>query len=125
DFVEGAPAALLVVEFSGDTAIQAADGAELLEQRLAGCPVLQRMIRAESAEQREQIWRCREAGAPPLLSIPGAQKPIAFVEDTAVDPAKMPEFTKRFRQVLTRHGAKGAYYGHASVGCLHIRPLID
>ena len=125
DFVEGAPAALLVVEFSADQALIVADGLQLLEQRLQGQPGLQKILKAETLEQREQIWRCREAGAPLLLSIPGARKPIAFVEDTAVDPAKLPAFTKRFREVLTKHGSQGAYYGHASVGCLHIRPLID
>jgi FAD/FMN-containing dehydrogenase/Fe-S oxidoreductase len=125
DFVEGAPAALLIVEFMGDTRYQVEDGFSLLEQRLRDHPGLLQFIRAESADQADKIWRCREAGAPLLLSIPGARKPIAFVEDPAVEPSKLPEFTRRFRDVLTRHGASGAYYGHASVGCLHLRPLID
>lgn len=125
DFVDGAPAALLIVEFMGETRYQVDDGFELLAQRLRDHPGLLQMIRAESAEQADKIWRCREAGAPLLLSIPGARKPIAFVEDPAVEPSKLPEFTRRFREVLTRHGASGAYYGHASVGCLHLRPLID
>lgn len=125
DFVEGTPAALLIVEFSGDTPAQVADGMQLLEQRLSGHAGLERFLPAKTAEQREQIWRCREAGAPLLLSIPGARKPIAFVEDTAVEPAKMPLFTKKFRAILDKHHVTGAYYGHASVGCLHIRPMID
>lgn len=125
DFVEGAPAALLIVEFMGDTPLHVADGLLLLEQRLTGQTGLLKIIRATSAEQTDKIWRCREAGAPLLLSIPGARKPIAFVEDPAVEPSKLPEFTRRFRAILTRHGASGAYYGHASVGCLHLRPMID
>lgn len=125
DFVSGAPAALLIVEFMGDTRQQIEDGLLLLEQRLQGKTGLVRVIRATSAEQTDKIWRCREAGAPLLLSIPGARKPIAFVEDPAVEPSKMPDFAKRFREILTRHGANGAYYGHASVGCLHLRPMID
>lgn len=125
DFVEGAPAALLIVEFMGETALHVEDGLILLEQRLRDKAGLLKFIRANSAEQAEKIWRCREAGAPLLLSIPGARKPIAFVEDPAVEPSKLPDFTRRFREILTRHGASGAYYGHASVGCLHLRPMID
>ncbi len=59
------------------------------------------------------------------MGIPGLRKPIAFVEDTAVDPPKLPEFVRRFREILHAEGTDGAFYGHASVGCLHIRPLID
>lgn len=125
DFVDGAPAALLIVEFLGEKIYNVNDGLLLMEQRLQGHTGLLKIIRASSQEQMEKIWRCREAGAPLLLSIPGAKKPIAFVEDPAVDPAKLPSFTKRFREILTRHGASGAYYGHASVGCLHLRPMID
>lgn len=125
DFVEGAPAALLIVEFYGELPIQIADGFALLEEKLRDHPGLQKILRADLPEQRTQIWNCREAGAPLLLSIPGARKPIAFVEDAAVDPAKLPEFARRFHAILERHGTQGAFYGHASVGCLHIRPLID
>jgi FAD/FMN-containing dehydrogenase/Fe-S oxidoreductase len=125
DFVEGSPEALLIVEFSGDDSTQVADGMQLLEQKLRGQPGLERLLLARDAIQREQIWNCRKAGAPLLLSIPGARKPIAFVEDTAVDPPRLPEFTRRFRKILDKHGITGAYYGHASVGCLHIRPMVD
>ena len=125
DFVEGAPAALLLVEFMGETPQHIEDGLLLLEQRLRDQAGLLKLIRATSAEQTDKIWRCREAGAPLLLSIPGAKKPIAFVEDPAVEPSRLPDFTRRFRDILTRHGASGAYYGHASVGCLHLRPMIN
>jgi FAD/FMN-containing dehydrogenase/Fe-S oxidoreductase len=124
-FVDGAPEALLIVEFAGDNPVQVADGMQLLEQKLKGQAGLEKFLPARDANERDQIWNCRKAGAPLLLSIPGARKPIAFVEDTAVDPSRLPEFTRRFRKILDRHGITGAYYGHASVGCLHIRPMID
>src|SRR5579872_2505970 len=125
DFVEGTPEALLIVEFSADDAVHVSDGMQLLEQKMRGQPGLERQLPARDAERREQIWNCRKASAPLLLSIPGARKPIAFVEDTAVDPSRLPEFARRFRAILDAHGISGAYYGHASVGCLHIRPMID
>ena len=125
EFVEGTPDALLIVEFSGDNPLQIQDGMLLLEQKLRGQAGLEKYLPATTAAQRDQIWNCRKAGAPLLLSIPGARKPIAFVEDTAVTPQRLAEFTRRFRRILDRHGITGAYYGHASVGCLHIRPMID
>jgi Fe-S oxidoreductase len=55
----------------------------------------------------------------------GDRKPVTFVEDCAVPPARLPEFAARFREVLLKHGTDGAFYGHASVGCLHIRPVLN
>ncbi|MDP2700989.1 MAG: FAD-linked oxidase C-terminal domain-containing protein, partial [Candidatus Rokubacteria bacterium] len=60
-----------------------------------------------------------------LLGTRGEAKPIAFIEDTAVDPAHLPVFVPRFKEIMAKHGAEGAYYGHCSVGCLHIRPLVN
>src|SRR5213080_3677462 len=55
----------------------------------------------------------------------GDKKPIAFVEDTCVEPRHLAEFVPRFREIFAKHETVGAYYGHCSVGCLHIRPVID
>ena len=55
----------------------------------------------------------------------GDKKPIAFVEDTCVEPRHLAEFVPRFQQIFAKHDTVGAYYGHCSVGCLHIRPVID
>ncbi len=67
----------------------------------------------------------RKAGLGLLLGMKSARKPIAFVEDCAVEPSKLPEFFVRFRDVIHKYGTSAGYYGHASVGCLHIRPLIN
>ena len=53
------------------------------------------------------------------------RKPVAFVEDAAVAPQFLPQFVERFCEIMARHGTDGAFYGHASVGCLHIRPMLD
>ncbi len=76
-------------------------------------------------EEVKAIWGVRKAGLGLLLGIKGDKKPIAFVEDTAVEPAKLPEFIRRFREVVSRHDTIAGYYGHCSVGCMHIRPLIN
>jgi Fe-S oxidoreductase len=55
----------------------------------------------------------------------GTRRPLAFVEDTAVDPAHLAAYTERFKALLDRHGLAAGFYGHASVGCLHVRPFVD
>ncbi len=76
------------------------------------------------ADERLKAWKLRKAGEPLLHGVPGARKPFTFVEDTAVDPSRLPEFVEEFRAIVSRHGTTAAYYAHASVGCLHIRPLV-
>ena len=60
-----------------------------------------------------------------MMNEPGEAKPLPFVEDTAVSPEVLPEFVRRFDAIVRKHGTEAGYYGHASVGCLHIRPLIN
>ena len=55
----------------------------------------------------------------------GAKRPAAFVEDTAVAPERLGDYVKAFRAILDRHGLTAGFYGHCSVGCLHIRPFVD
>jgi FAD/FMN-containing dehydrogenase/Fe-S oxidoreductase len=76
------------------------------------------------AAERLKAWKLRKAGEPLLHGVPGVRKPFTFVEDTAVCPTKLPEFVEEFRAIVSRHGTTAAYYAHASVGCLHIRPLV-
>lgn len=120
DFVERRPAAILVVEYFEDE-----PGA--VERRLDQLAALSLgpLVRTTDAKRCEHIWNVRKTALPLLLSVPGARKPIAFVEDTAVAPADLPEFVRRFRAILARYDTDGSFYGHASVGCLHIRPMLD
>lgn len=123
--VHGRPAALLMVEFSSDDAGEVTDRINRLEQRLAGGSGVEAVVRAEDPAIRDPLWSLRRAAMPLLYGMPGDRKPVTFVEDTAVAPPQLPEFVARFREVLQRHGTDGAFYGHASVGCLHIRPLLN
>ncbi|MCL4219801.1 MAG: FAD-binding protein [Phycisphaerales bacterium] len=70
-------------------------------------------------------WKLRKAGEPLLHGIPGRRKPITFVEDNAVPPENLAEFVRRFRAIVERHGTRAAFWAHASVGVLHVRPLLD
>lgn len=125
DFVVGDPESLILVEFEGETATEVEQRVRQLTAAVQGRPGLFHVLPAVEPQLREHVWACRKAALPLLMSIPGTRKPVAFVEDTAVDPSRLPEFVRKFREIIRRNGTEGAFYGHASVGCLHIRPLLD
>ncbi|HJO38539.1 MAG: FAD-linked oxidase C-terminal domain-containing protein [Vicinamibacterales bacterium] len=124
-FVRGRPEALLIVEFAGETL-------EPLMRQLDDLATLMRdlghgdnVVRITEPARCADVWAVRKAGLGLFGSVKGDAKPVAFVEDTAVAPEQLPAFTAEFRELLERHGVRAAFYGHASVGCLHIRPMLD
>ena len=125
DFIVGEPEALLVVEFTGETEAELISKLDDLEARMQRGGMGYAMPRLLSASDQAKVWEVRKAGLGLMMNVPGDAKPIAFVEDTAVAPEKLPEFVKRFDEIVRAHGTEAGYYGHAGVGCLHIRPLID
>ena len=115
DFVVGRPESLLLVEFSADSAsVRRRPCRQACRSTLLARPVS--CIRSPRSS-RKCIGMCgpvRKAALPLLQGIPGARKPVAFVEDPAVDPQHLPQFVERFREILARYGTDGAFYGHAS-----------
>lgn len=93
----------------------------LLAERLPQAPIQEHL----DAASMRKAWTLRRACEPLLHGLPGVRKPIGFVEDTAVDPARLPEFIREFKAILAKHGTFAAFFAHASVGCLHIRPLLS
>src|SRR6185312_12368468 len=123
--IRGRPEALLMVEFCSDDAADVSYRVYELERRLRGIPGLIATVPAIDASVRDPLWSLRESALPLLFGMVGDRKPVTFVEDCAVAPERLPEFAARFRDTLQRHGTDGAFYGHASVGCLHIRPVLN
>jgi FAD/FMN-containing dehydrogenase/Fe-S oxidoreductase len=123
--IRGRPAALFMVEFVGDDPAEVADRVEKLGRRLEKETGVTAVVPALDPALRNPLWNLRTAAMPLLMGLRGDRKPVTFVEDTAVAPEHLPEFVARFQEVLSRHGTSGAFYGHASVGCLHIRPLLN
>jgi FAD/FMN-containing dehydrogenase/Fe-S oxidoreductase len=123
--IHGQPAALLMVEFSGETSAEVSGKVHELERRLREIPGVTATVPAIDPSLRDPLWSLRQSAMPLLYGLPGDRKPVTFVEDCAVAPPRLPEFAGRFREILRIHGTDGAFYGHASVGCLHIRPLLN
>jgi Fe-S oxidoreductase len=124
-FIQGEPTAVLIVEFYGENEAELKSKIEALEAALKREKSGYAYVRAFDPALQTSIWKVRKAGLGLLLGMKGERKPIAFVEDCAVEPSRYPEFFIRFRDVIHKYNTSAGYYGHASVGCLHIRPLIN
>ena len=125
DFIEGEPEALLVVEVIAETEPELMAKLERLEARVKREGLGYAMPRLIKPSDQAKVWDVRKAGLGLMMNVPGDAKPLPFVEDTAVSPEKLPQFVRRFDEIVQAHGTEAGYYGHASVGCLHIRPLIN
>lgn len=123
--IKGRPAAILMVEVSSNSLTEVNSRLDQLHAKLQGHAGVTALVRAVDDDQREPLWRLRESGLPLLMGLPGKRKPITFVEDTAVSPEVLPQFVAQFQEIMQRQNTFGAIYGHASVGCLHIRPVLN
>jgi FAD/FMN-containing dehydrogenase/Fe-S oxidoreductase len=121
----GSPDALLLVEFAGaDKAVLLKKLAQLQELMgdlgMPGSVVLM----PDEAPQKA-LWEVRKAGLNIMMSLKGDGKPVSFIEDCAVPLEHLAEYTDALSQVFRKHRTKGTWYAHASVGTLHVRPILD
>ena len=125
NFVDGEPEALLVVEFNGESESEVAGKLNALRDDMEGRGLAYACVIVQEDASQANVWALRSAGLGLLMSTRGDSKPLPYVEDTAVDPQKLGEYVRRFDEIVRAHGTTAGYYGHASVGCLHIRPLVN
>ena len=83
------------------------------------------VVRAEQPAFQSEIWEVRKAGLNIMMSMKGDGKPVSFIEDCAVRLEELADYTDRLTQVFERYGTQGTWYAHASVGCLHVRPILN
>ncbi len=123
-FVEGDPAAILVVEFLENTEEEILQKTAALEAELRA-QGLGTHFPVVTGEQTKQVWELRKAGLGLLSNIPGDAKAVAVIEDTAVDVNDLPDFIDEFNDILKQRGLYCVHYAHAATGELHLRPIID
>jgi FAD/FMN-containing dehydrogenase/Fe-S oxidoreductase len=121
----GEPDSLLIVEFHGDEDAALAAKLDQLEELMGDLGHPNAVVRTADAGFQADIAAVREAGLNIMMSMKGDGKPVSFIEDCAVDLEDLADYTERLNSVFERHGTKGTWYAHASVGCLHVRPVLN
>ena len=122
-FIRGEPDAILLVEFSGED--DPAPRLKRLVELMADLGLPGSVVEVTDAAQQRDIWEVRKAGLNIMMSMKGDGKPVSFIEDCAVPLEHLAEYTHRLTQVFEKHGTRGTWYAHASVGTLHVRPVLD
>ncbi|MFL5397009.1 MAG: FAD-binding oxidoreductase, partial [Myxococcales bacterium] len=124
-YVKGSPEALLLVEFAGDEQAPLLASLDRLEELLADRGHPGSVVRMHDAKSQADMTSVRKAGLNIMMSMKGDGKPVSFIEDCAVPLEHLAEYTDRLTQVFEKHGTRGTWYAHASVGTLHVRPILD
>ncbi|MDP2400093.1 MAG: FAD-linked oxidase C-terminal domain-containing protein [Burkholderiales bacterium] len=123
--VKGEPAAILLVEFAGEDRDEQIRRLKQLTELMADRGLPGSVVEVIDPALQREFWEVRKAGLNIMMSMKGDGKPVSFIEDCAVPLEHLAEYTDRLTQVFQKHGTKGTWYAHASVGCLHVRPILD
>jgi FAD/FMN-containing dehydrogenase/Fe-S oxidoreductase len=124
-FIDGDPAALLCVEFYADHAEDLPPRLAALEHQLRASGLGYAYHHALDLAAQAKIWSLREAGLGLSMAMKDDAKSLSFVEDTAVAPERLRDYIERFLAIVHGHGTTAGVYAHASVGCLHVRPVVN
>lgn len=125
DITRGHPDCLLLVEFAGDD-LRALEGDLVrLDQCMADHGFPQAVVRVAEPTRQRAIWDVRESCLNIMMSMKGDGKPVSFIEDCAVPLEHLADYTDAITALFARHGTRGTWYAHASVGCLHVRPILN
>jgi FAD/FMN-containing dehydrogenase/Fe-S oxidoreductase len=123
-FIEGDPKAILVAELTRDSEEKAEADAQALIGDLKS-KKLGYSYPIVGGENIKKVWNLRKAGLGLLSNVPGDEKPVPVIEDTAVDVTDLPAYIAEMNEVLKKHGLYSVHYAHAGSGELHLRPIID
>ena len=121
----GRPAAILLVEFSGEDASELRDKLATLVELMGDLGHPRSVVPMIDPAAQKNLWEVRKAGLNIMMSLKGDGKPVSFIEDCAVPLEHLAEYTDALTEIFTRHGTHGTWYAHASVGTLHVRPILD
>lgn len=133
DYVKGNPAAILVVEFSEETwsgNLSKVDQLKeimvsIFSENLKKSKTDQGIVVIEPLVEQNRISEMRKSGLNIMMSMKSDAKPVSFVEDCAVPLPHLADYTQGLTDIFKKHGTHGTWYAHASVGCLHVRPILN
>ncbi len=121
----GQPAAILLVEFSGPSKDVIKHKISELVELMGDLGLPNSVVEMIEDIPQKNLWEVRKAGLNIMMSLKGDGKPVSFIEDCAVPLESLAEYTSALTEVFERHGSRGTWYAHASVGTLHVRPILD
>ncbi len=124
-FLQGAPEAILLVEFAGADRQALVGRLARLAELMGDLGLPGSVVQIIEPALQKDIWEVRKAGLNIMMSMKGDGKPVSFIEDCAVPLEHLAEYTDRLTRVFEKHGTRGTWYAHASVGTLHVRPVLD
>jgi len=124
-FIRGEPDAVLLVEFSGEDEASCLRDLKRLGEMMGDLGFPDAVLEAVKPAEQAQIWDVRKAGLNIVMSMKGDGKPVSFIEDCAVPLEHLADYTAALTECFTRHGTTATWYAHASVGTLHVRPILN
>jgi FAD/FMN-containing dehydrogenase/Fe-S oxidoreductase len=124
-FVKGEPAALLLTEFAGDDPADNLRRLRALVELMGDLGFPESVVEATEPAFQQAVWEIRAQGLNIMMSMKGDGKPVSFLEDCAVRLEDLADYTDRLTRIFEKHGTYGTWYAHASVGCLHVRPVLN
>ncbi len=119
------PQAILLVEFSGDDRAALLRRLRALVELMGDLQLPGSVVEMPDEAPQKALWEVRKAGLNIMMSLKGDGKPVSFIEDCAVPLEHLADYTDALTEVFRRHGTRGTWYAHASVGTLHVRPILD
>jgi FAD/FMN-containing dehydrogenase/Fe-S oxidoreductase len=123
-FVQGDPGAILVIEFTKATRAEITDLTNQVEADMRAVDLGYHFPVLFGADTKK-IWTLRKAGLGLLGNLPGDEKAVPVIEDTAVDVADLPNYIRDFNEILVKHNLHAVHYAHAGSGEIHLRPIIN
>jgi Fe-S oxidoreductase len=117
--------AILLVEFSGDGHAPLLQKLQDLNALMSDLGLSGSVVMMPDAAMQKNLWEVRKAGLNIMMSLKGDGKPVSFIEDCAVPLEYLAEYTQALTEVFSKYGTRGTWYAHASVGTLHVRPILD
>ncbi|WP_046862948.1 FAD-binding and (Fe-S)-binding domain-containing protein [Microvirga massiliensis] len=125
DITKGSPNCLLLVEFAGDSLDALRRDLGRLDACMADHGFPNAVVEVIEPARQRQVWEVREACLNIMMSMKGDGKPVSFIEDCAVPLEHLADYTDAVTALFERYGTRGTWYAHASVGCLHVRPILN
>jgi FAD/FMN-containing dehydrogenase/Fe-S oxidoreductase len=124
-YVRGKPDALLLVEFAEDDQAENLRRLDRLDELMGDLGQPGSVVKVADAAGQRAVWEVRASGLNIMMSMKSEGKPVSFIEDCAVPLEHLADYTERLTAIFAKHGTKGTWYAHASVGCLHVRPVLN